>query len=70
MAKTLNMRFLLDNGKTTTMGLAQPKDNLTRAQVEPVMQAVLDASAISVNGALAVAMKSAAIREVTATKLI
>ena len=70
MAKTLNMQFLLDNGKTTTMSLPQPKDNLTRAQVEPVMQSVLDASALSVNDSLAVGIKSAAIREVIETKLI
>ena len=45
MAKTLNMRFALDNGRTTAMSLAAPKEDLTREQVEPVMQMVVDTSA-------------------------
>ncbi|MBR1553614.1 MAG: DUF2922 domain-containing protein [Schwartzia sp.] len=70
MAKTLNMRFTLTNGRTTTMGLAQPKNNLSREQVEPVMQAIIDKEALLVKEATPAAIKSAVIREVNETKLI
>lgn len=70
MAKTLNMRFTLENGKTTTVSLAQPKDDLTRANVEPVMQAVVDKQAIRVKEATATGIKGAVIREVNETKII
>ncbi len=70
MAKTLNMRFALENGKTTTTALAAPKDDLTREDVEPVMQLVVDKQAILVKDAIATEIKSAVIREVTETKLI
>ena len=70
MAKTLNMRFALADGKTTTMSLAQPKDNLAREDVEPVMQTIIDKQAIRVNEAAATGIKSAVIREVNETKLI
>ena len=70
MAKTLNMRFALDNGNLTAMSLAAPKDDLTREQVEPVMQAIIDTSAISVNNALPTEIKSAVVREVNELKLI
>ena len=70
MAKTLNMRFTLTNGRATTMGLAQPKNNLSREQVEPVMQAIIDKEALLVKEATPAAIKSAVIREVNETKLI
>ena len=70
MAKSLNMRFALDNGRTTAMSLAAPKDELTREQVEPVMQMVVDTSAIEVNHALPTGIKSAVGREVNEQKLI
>ena len=64
------MRCALDNGRTTAMSLAAPKDELTREQVEPVMQAIIDTSAISVNNALPTGIKSAVVREVNELKLI
>ncbi|MBR1759852.1 MAG: DUF2922 domain-containing protein [Schwartzia sp.] len=70
MAKTLNMRFALDNGKTTTMSLAAPKDDLVRADVEPVMQSIIDKQAILVGEALPTEIKAAGVREVNETKLI
>ena len=70
MAKTLNMRFALTNGKTTTIGLAQPKNDLTREQVEPVMQAIIDKEALLVKEATPAEIKSAVIREVNELKLI
>ncbi len=70
MAKTLNMRFELENGGTTTVSLAQPKADLAREDVEPVMQAIVDKQAIRVKDANATGIKSAVIREVNELKLI
>ena len=70
MAKTLNMRFALANGRTATTSLAQPKDELSREDVEPVMQLIVDKRAIRVKEANAAGIKSAVIREVNETKLI
>ncbi len=70
MAKTLNMRFTLEDGKATTMSLAQPKDDLARENVEPVMQMIVDKQAIRVHEANATGIKSAVIREVNEQKLI
>ena len=70
MAKTLNMRFALEDGKTTTVSLAQPKDDLSREDVAPVMQSIVDKQAIRVKEANATAIKSAVIREVNELKLI
>ena len=70
MAKTLNMKFALENGRSTTVSLAQPKDEIAREDVEPVMQAIIDKQAIRVKEANATEIKSAVIREVNETKLI
>ena len=70
MAKTLNMRFKLENGKATTVILPSPKDDLQREDVEPVMQAVIDKQAIRVKESNAAEISSAVIREVNERKLI
>ena len=70
MVKTLNMKFALENGKTTTVSVPQPKENLEREDVEPVMQTIIDKQAIRVKEANATEIKSAVIREVNETKLI
>ena len=70
MAKTLNMRFTLTNGKTTSLGIANPKDDLAREDVEPVMQSIVDKSALLVKEATPAVIKAAVVREVNETKLI
>ncbi len=70
MAKTLNMRFALLNGKTTTMSLAAPRDDLAREDVEPAMQSIVDKQAIVVSDSPVAAIKDAVIREVNETQLI
>ena len=70
MAKTLNMKFALENGRSTTVSLVQPKDEIARADVEPVKQTMIDRQAIRVKEANATEIKSAVIREVNETKLI
>ena len=70
MAKTLNMKFALENGKSTTVNVPQSKDNLEREDVEPVMQTIIDKQAIRVNESNATEIKSAVIREVNELQLI
>ncbi len=70
MAKTLKMTFNLDNGKTSTMNLAQPKNDLTREDVEPFMQNIVDKDALIVGLAKATEIKGAIVEEVNKTQLI
>ena len=70
MAKTLKMTFTLDNGKTSTMNLAQPKDDLAREDVEPFMQNIVDKEALIVKLAKATEIKGAIVEEVNKTQLI
>ncbi|MBO4852522.1 MAG: DUF2922 domain-containing protein [Schwartzia sp.] len=70
MSKTLNMRFVLTNGRTSTMGVPNPKDDLAREDVEPVMQSIIEKSALLIKEATPESIKAAVIREVNETKLI
>ena len=70
MAKTLKMTFTLDNGKTSTMNLAQPKDDIAREDVEPFMQNIVDKEALIVKLAKATEIKGAIVEEVNKTQLI
>ena len=70
MAKTLKMTFNLDNGKTSTMNLAQPKNDLTREDVEPFMQNIVDKDALIVGLAKATEIKGAIVEEVNKTQII
>lgn len=47
MTKKLQMRDTLDSGKTLTYSLADPKDGLTKVEVEATIQAVIDKKAIT-----------------------
>ena len=70
MAKTLKMAFTLENGKTHTVNLVKPKDDLAREDVEPFMQNILDKEALIVKTAKATEIKSAIIEEVNRNQLI
>jgi len=41
MAKTLEMVFRNESGKSVTLSLLEPKDNLTLAEVNTVMQGII-----------------------------
>ena len=41
MTKTLEMVFRNSSGKEVTMSLADPKEDLTKAQVDAVMQEII-----------------------------
>lgn len=70
VTKRLYMIFGLGNGKNLSVSLLDPKDNLSRAQVEPVMQALVDSDAFLYNGAHAVSIVDAYVREVSTTEII
>ena len=50
MTKTLQMVFLNSAGKETIISVADPKDDLTLAQVQAVMQDIIDKSIFVVKG--------------------
>lgn len=67
---TLKMVFELDNGKNHSLSLSMPKDGITKTEVEAAMQAIIDKEALLVNGAKAIGIKEAFIREVAENTLI
>ena len=60
--RTLELVFKLDDDKTKTYGLQDPKEGLTEDQARAAMQKMIDANAIAVGEAKAVAIKEAYIR--------
>jgi len=47
MVKTLEMVFRNESGKTVTLSLLEPKDNLTLTEVSTVMQAIISKNIFS-----------------------
>lgn len=62
MSKALKMTFKLDGTKTVTYSLADPKEGLTKVEVEDVMNALIAKKAFAVNGSYPTAIKEAIIR--------
>ena len=62
MSKVLKMTFLMEGKKTLTYSLADPKDGLTKAEVETVMQDMITKKAIVETGASPLAIKAAVLR--------
>ena len=55
---TLKMIFTLEDNKTLTFSLREPKDGLTKTEVEAVMEDILAKKAVvSKNGAFAKSIK-------------
>lgn len=69
MKKTLEIEFKLDDDKTKTISLSDPKDDLTLASVTPWANNVVAKKAFIINGAFPVALKSASIRTVDVQEL-
>lgn len=69
MAKTLHMVFGLNNEKKLNVSLAQPKDDLTSANVAPVMAACIEKDVFRVGTAKVVSALDAYIREVNQTDI-
>ena len=69
MSKTLKMTFLMEGNKTFTYSLAEPKEVLTKAEVEAVMTSMIEKKAVVVNGIFPTAVKEALIRSTEDTVL-
>jgi hypothetical protein len=62
MSKVLKMVFNLEGAKTLTYSLADPKDGLTKAAVEAVMNNMIAKQAVVVNGIYPQSIKEAVIK--------
>ena len=51
MAKSLKMVFAVGDAKTATLSLAEPKDGLTKAEVQTALDEMVEKKAITVGGA-------------------
>ena len=61
---TLKMIFTLENDKSLTLSLREPKDGLTKAAVEAVMEDIITKKAVvSKEGSFAKAIKDSYISE-------
>ena len=67
--RKLTMVFSLDNGDDFKYNLTDPKDDLTKAQVDEAMQAIIDNNAILKDGHGAATIKEAYITTTTQTVL-
>ncbi len=68
--KTLYMVFLGENDKKISLSLDNPKDNLTKTEVDAVMQKIVDTQAIIASGVVATAIGTAYIQTVTQDPLV
>lgn len=50
MSKSLEMVFRNNSGKEATLSLADPKDDLTKAEAETAMQNILEKNIFSTSG--------------------
>ena len=50
MAKSLKMVFAVGDAKTATFSLAEPKDGLTKAEVQTALDEMVEKKAITVFG--------------------
>lgn len=69
MKRTLEIQFRLDNEKTKTLSLSDPKEDLTRAMVESWASKVVAKKAFIFGGAYPTHMMDASIRTVELEEL-
>lgn len=70
MAKTLKAVFRLDNDKTATLSLADPKNGVTQAEVDTVANYIINNKALVYSGtSYPVSLKEAYIYETAKTPL-
>jgi hypothetical protein len=70
MTKTLEMVFRNQAGKETVLSIADPKDDLTKAQVDTVMQDILAKNVFVTTGGDLVQTVDARIRTRDAVSLV
>ena len=57
MTTTLKMILKLENGKTTTMSLSQPRPNLTKKEVDDFLDSLIAAKAVMVESSRVASVK-------------
>lgn len=70
MKRTLQITFVLDNAKTKTLSLTDPKEDLAKDTVATWAQNVIAKKAMTIDGALPVAFKEASFRKVNVELLV
>ncbi len=69
MALTLEMKFNAENGKTLTISVNEPKENLTALEVAEAMQTIIDQNVFHNEGFPIVAIHQARIVERNVSEL-
>lgn len=69
MKRTLEIEFLLDNAKTKTISLLDPKDDISDAAVKAWAENAVAKKAFQFSGAFPVAYKGANVRTVEVEEL-
>jgi len=68
MTQVLELKFDTSNGKSITLTVNEPKENLTAAEVENVMQTIIDSNIFHSNGGSLIAINQARIVERTVSE--
>ncbi|QCR32622.1 DUF2922 domain-containing protein [Lysinibacillus sp. SGAir0095] len=69
MTQVLELKFDTSNGKTMTLTVDQPREDLTALEVETVMQTIISANIFHNSGSSLVAINQARIVERTVSEI-
>ncbi|SDP42099.1 DUF2922 domain-containing protein [Selenomonas ruminantium] len=70
MKSTLKMILTLENGKSTTLSLADPREDITNAEVMEALDEIIAKKAISVSGSPVTAVKRIYVQDVADKALV
>lgn len=69
MTQVLELKFDTGNGKTMTLIVDEPRDNLTSTEIEDVMQTIIASNIFHHNGSSLIAINQARIVERTISEI-
>lgn len=69
MAKTLELQFVNEEGKTAKLSIEEPKDSLTPTEISQAMDTILSANVFTSSGGKFVSKKGARIIERQVTEV-
>ncbi|MCM3357335.1 MULTISPECIES: DUF2922 domain-containing protein [unclassified Psychrobacillus] len=70
MAKTLQLQFETDNGKELTLSVDEPRENLTREEIEAGMQSLINSNTFHVDSFSLSGIKGAKVVERNVNSII
>ncbi|WP_342597969.1 DUF2922 domain-containing protein [Psychrobacillus sp. FSL H8-0483] len=70
MAKTLQLQFGTTAGKSVMLTVEEPKDSLTRDEIETGMEVIITSNVFQVDGAALTSIKSAKVVERNISEII